>query len=267
MIRLAVRVQKADAELVLAELLVLAPGGVEEIDHDEFIEYAIYGARGEVPELPDVQAAVGSALVDVTTSEVVSDWHERWKQFHKPITISEQVHVRPPWHDRSDGNLVDIVVDPGQAFGTGAHPTTRLCLELLLKLDPGGALVDLGCGSGVLAIASQKLGWDPVIALDNDPAALEATARNAELNDSSFEIRRFDLRTEPLSTAPTIIANLLRPLLLELEQKLTAPPHQLIASGLLVHEADEISAAFAKRGLTERARLEEGDWAALLLTL
>lgn len=257
--------QRSEAELVLAELIVLAPNGVEEVDHGDFIEYAIYGAKGEVPELPDIQAAVGKALVDVTTSELEEDWHERWKQFHRPITIGERVHLRPPWSPPPPSELIDVVVDPGQAFGTGAHPTTRLCLELLLGIEPGGALVDLGCGSGVLAIAACKLGFDPVIALDNDPVALEATTVNAEDNDVALEVRQFDLRSEPITTAPTVVANLMRPLLLLLAEKLSSPPSDLIASGLLEHEADEVSSAFALRGMVERERRVEGEWAAVAL--
>nr|MBA3328229.1 50S ribosomal protein L11 methyltransferase [Solirubrobacterales bacterium] len=161
MIRLALRVERADAEVALAELLELAPGGVEEIDRGATIEYAVYGAAGELPALPDLRAAAGEALVEITTTEVADDWPQRWRDFHRPVTIGGRLHVRPPWADPpQDPGVHDIVVDPGQAFGTGAHDTTRLCLELLLELEPGGAAVDLGCGSGVLAIAAARLGWD-----------------------------------------------------------------------------------------------------------
>ena len=97
MIRLAIRVARADAEIALAELLVLAPAGVEEVDHGDTIEFAVYGAEGELPSLPDVRAAAGAALIEVTTTLVADDWASRWRDFHVPVTIGERVHVRPPW--------------------------------------------------------------------------------------------------------------------------------------------------------------------------
>jgi ribosomal protein L11 methyltransferase len=172
MIRLAVRVRRADAEVVLAELLELTPGGVEEVDVDAgTVEYAVYGAPGELPELGDLQAAAGAALVQVSTSEVADDWEQRWRAFHRPLVLGSALTVRPPWEAAGTTEL-DVVIDPGRAFGTGAHATTALCLELLLlQVGPGseaarGTCVDLGCGSGVLAIVAARLGFAPVIALD-----------------------------------------------------------------------------------------------------
>ncbi len=270
MIRLAVRVDRAHAEIALAELLELAPSGVEEVDCGAVVEYAVYGPPGELPALPDLEAAVGGALVEVTTSELPDDWSERWKQFHVPLVLGDRLAVRPPWESEL-GAAVEIVIDPAQAFGTGSHATTRLCLELLLELADGapdaarGPLLDLGCGSGVLAIAAAKLGYDPVLAVDYDPLSVEATAANAAVNDVALDARRVDVRTDPIPVAPTVLANLLRPLLLDYARTLTDPPDTLIASGLLVNEADEIAAAFTRHGLHERARRERGEWAALLL--
>jgi ribosomal protein L11 methyltransferase len=266
MIRLAVRVRREQAELVLAELLELAPGGVEETDRDDgTIEYAVYGAPGELPELPDLKAAAGGALVDISTEQVAEDWEQRWRQFHRPLVIDRRLTVRPPWEPSGDTEL-DLVIDPGQAFGTGAHATTRLCLELLLELpERSGSFVDLGCGSGVLAIAAARLGFDPVVALDFDPAAVEATLENAGRNHVELEVRRFDLRSEQVPRAGTVAANLLAPLLLEWAQWAEQLPPRVIASGLLEHEGDRVAEAFAARGLIERARRSRGDWLALLL--
>ena len=261
MIRLALRVRREDAEAALAELLALVPAGVEEVDLGERVEYAVYGAPGELPDLPDLRAAAGDALVEVTTTEVADDWADRWRAFHRPVEIGP-LRVRPPWAEARDER--DIVIDPGQAFGTGGHETTRLCLELLTEREPGGALVDLGCGSGVLAIAAARLGWSPVLALDFDPLAVEATVENARVNGADVEARRFDLRDEPAPAAGTIVANLLRPLLLEVART-GVRAETLIASGLLRHEADEVAAAFAAHDLVERERRAQGDWAAVLL--
>jgi ribosomal protein L11 methyltransferase len=271
-IRLALRVRRADAEVVLAELLELAPAGVEERDVSAgVVEYAVYGAPGELPALPELRAAAGGALVDVATTEVADDWSERWRAFHEPVTVDGRVHVRAPWHDApaAGSGVLDVVIDPGQAFGTGAHATTRLCLELLLELDPWGAVVDLGCGSGVLAIAAAKLGFGPVLGVDHDPLAIDATRENARVNGVRVEARRYDLtRDGPAPAAPTVLANLLGPLLRRLAEtgfEGGVRPGALIASGLLATEADEIAAAFARRGLAERSRRTDGEWAALLL--
>ncbi len=267
MIRLAVRVRRADAELVLAELLELAPGGVEEADVDaDVVEYAVYGAPGELPELPDLRAAAGGALVEIQTREVADDWADRWRAFHRPLAIGP-LYVRPPWEPPCDGAL-DVVVDPGQAFGTGAHHTTRLCLEFLVELEAGGAFADLGCGSGVLALAAARLGWAPVLAVDHERESGAATADNAAANSVEIEVRRFDLlRDGPAPSAPTAVANLLRPLLLAVARAGFADgvPRTLIASGLLHHDADEVAAAFARHGLHERDRRASGEWTALLL--
>ena len=264
MIRLAVRVRREDAEVALAELLDLAPGGVEEVDADPthpYVEYAIYGAPGELPALPDLRAAAGHALVEVATSEVADDWSERWRAFHQPVEVGP-LFVRPPWVPARDG-LLDVVVDPGQAFGTGGHHTTRLCLELMLGLPAAGSFADLGCGSGVLAIAAARLGFDDIVALDFDPLAVEATQANARVNGVRLDVRRWDLRDEPAPAADAVVANLLRALLLDL--RFAPPPRALVASGLLIAEADEAAAALAAHGLVEVERRSAGEWSALLL--
>jgi ribosomal protein L11 methyltransferase len=265
-IRLAVRVRRDQAELVLAELLDLAPSGVEEVDAGpDVVEYAVYGAPGELPALPDLEASAGPALVEVVTTKIADDWSQRWREFHRPVLIGDRLTVRPPWEAPTTSSI-DLVIDPGQAFGTGAHPTTRLCLEILLELpSAGGAFVDLGCGSGVLAIAAARLGYAPVLALDNDPASVAATAENAAANGVLLEVRRFDLRAEDIPAADTVTANLLGPLLRSWAPRLAAPPARLIASGLLVAEADGIAESFAAAGLRETDRRVLGEWGALVL--
>jgi ribosomal protein L11 methyltransferase len=265
MIRLALRVRGEQAELVLAELLELAPAGVEEVELGcGIVEYAVYGAPGELPELPDLRAAAGGALVEVRTEEVADDWGERWKAFHHPLRLGNRLEVRPPWEPGA-GAEVELVIDPGQAFGTGAHATTRLCLEALLELPAGGPFADWGSGSGVLAIAAAKLGWDAVLACDHDPLSVEATAANAAVNGVELTVERVNLREAPGPWAPTVAANLMRPLLLRVAELLDEPPQRMILSGLLADEGDEIAAAFAARGLRERDRRVLGEWGALVL--
>ncbi len=261
MLRLAVRVRREDADIALAELLALAPGGVEEVDDGDVVEYAVYGAAGELPALPALRAAAGEALVDVSTSEVADDWDTRWREFHRPVVVGP-LRLRAPWHGLGSADALDVVIDPGQAFGTGAHPTTRLCLEALCDVAPTGGLVDVGCGSGVLAIAAARLGWAPVLGLDHERESVEATTENAAVNGVGIEVRRHDLREGPVPAAPTVVANLLRPLLLALT--FTVSPRTLVAGGLLAHEGDEIAAAMARHGLRARRRLEREGWIAVM---
>jgi len=289
LIRLAVRCSPAQAEIVLAELTVLAPNGVEEERGDGYVEYAIYGGEGELPELGEIEAAAGDGLVEVVATEVPDDWADRWQDFHKPLLVGERLWLRPSWEAAREG-AIDVVVDPGQAFGTGAHPTTRLCLELLLELaaagEANGPLTDLGTGSGVLAIAAAKLGWDPVRGYDHEAPAIAAAADNAAANGVEIDLERTNLREGLPELAPTVVANMTAPILKVVAEMLGAggsrgrtrwsnsgeapsspppAPTTLVLSGLLPGELDEVADAFLPAELVESERRRDGDWAALLL--
>jgi ribosomal protein L11 methyltransferase len=300
-IRLAVRVSREHAEHALAELLELAPAGVEEVQLDDHrVEYAVYGPPGELPSLPDLNALAGDTPIEVSTSEIADDWHERWKDFHKPVLVTSPSHggpaqqhdapeipsllIRPPWEpapvQSSAEPALELVIDPGQAFGTGGHASTRLCLGLLLELAGEdrrrGAVLDVGTGSGVLAIAAAKLGYGPLLGLDNEAPSVTAAHENALVNGVELQTAPYDLREDILpwlgeaEQAPPepvlLLANLLRPLLLLLARALATRPAHLIAGGLLREQLDEVSAAFSERvGLIERARRTEGEWGALWL--
>jgi ribosomal protein L11 methyltransferase len=290
LIRLAVRCAPEQADLVLAELTVLAPNGVEEERGPGYVEYAIYGGEGELPELGDLDAAVDGGRIEVSATEIPDDWADRWRDFHKPLLVADRLWLRPSWEPPREG-AIDVVVDPGQAFGTGAHPTTRLCLEFLCELEAageaGGELVDLGTGSGVLAISAAKLGWSPIRAYDHEPAAIEAVAANAKANGVDLQLERMNLRERLPDLASTVVANMTAPILTAVASQLATvegsrgvtrrslpnlateghppAPATLICSGLLLGEQDEIAAAFAAIGLSEDERRQDGDWAALLL--
>ena len=252
----------------MAELSALAPNGFEEEQGADYVEFAVYGAEGELPDLGGVAAKAGEGTVEVTATKVPDDWADRWQDFHQPLLVAGRVWVRPSWAPVRDGSI-DVVIEPGRAFGTGAHPTTRLCLEMLVGLlDEGmatGPLTDLGTGSGVLAIAAAKLGWEPVWAFDHEPASLAAAEENATANGVNLGLQRINLRQQMPDLAPTVIANLTAPLLGQvaagLEQR--QPPRHLVCSGLLREEAEEVAAAFARAGLRERTRAQEGDWASI----
>jgi ribosomal protein L11 methyltransferase len=286
-IRLAVKCAPEQAELVLAELVVLAPNGVEEERGPGYVEYAIYGGEGELPELGEMDAALGAGRVEVSATEVPDDWADRWRDFHQPLLVGERLWLRPSWEPPREG-AIDVVVDPGRAFGTGAHPTTRLCLELLLELEAigeaHGPLTDLGTGSGVLAIAAAKLGWSPVSGYDHESSAIEAAAANATNNAVQLQLEQINLRERLPELARTTVANLTAPILLAIASQLSGDrgrgqaslpavarltpspiPSTLVCSGLLPTELDGVSEAFATAGLTESDRRRDGDWAALAL--
>ena len=176
-----------------ARLLDLHPEGFEESDG----ELAVY-----TDELGEER--LRAAFDDVSSSPVEPGWEERWREFHRPVWVGP-LWIGPSW-EHPPADAVSVVIDPGRAFGTGAHPTTRLCLEFLLELERG-SLLDLGCGSGVLAIAGAKLGFDPVVALDLEESAVEAARRNARANAVEIEIGRSDVLAAELPPADVAVAN------------------------------------------------------------
>lgn len=316
MLRRAVRVGREDADVVLARLTEVAPLGVEEGDVDGLVEFALYGDADALPSEQALRALLGDAVATIVDSAVGDDWDVRWMTFHEPLLVADRIWVRPPWADPYAGDLPgvrDLVIDPAQAFGTGGHDTTRLCLELLVALADEddarvglasagttdgadaadgrvgvtrdadgqgltrGPVLDLGCGSGVLAVAAALLGWGPVHGVDNEPPSVAATVENAQANDVVVTATEFDLlRDGPAGMPaemvadgrpPLVLANVLRPLLLRVAGDGFADPqpHAVIASGLLVHEVDAIVRAFAPLGFVEAERRESGDWAAVLL--
>lgn len=246
MYRHAVRVPAAAAEEARARLAELAPAGWEEVDHGDAVTFAVYGERGLRPVL---QRSFGA----VSTTPVASGWQQRWRAFHRPVVVGP-LWIGPPW-ESAPPDLRRLVIDPGRAFGTGAHATTRLCLELLLAQQPC-SVADLGCGSGVLAIAAAVLGFAPVVALDADDAAVEETTRNARANGVELAVQRADVRVDPLPTAQLALANLERALLPAVAARF--PGTLLIASGYLA--ADDVHL----RGWRSVERRIAGGWVAEL---
>jgi ribosomal protein L11 methyltransferase len=280
-IRLALRCRAEQAGAVLAELLEVAPSGVEEVSapggREGLVEYAVYGAAGELPDIGAFEAHAGEALVEVETEEVPDDWDERWKRFYFPVLVAGRIYVRPPWEQPAQrGGVEEVVIDPGGAFGTGTHPTTRMCLQLMLEVPAKAAakaglrdsrsFCDLGCGSGVLSIAAAKLGFEPVLGVDADRAAIEESDRNARANYVELELRHMDLRREPPPVADVAAANLTAPLLEAVARGWAGAerPGALIASGILREEADRVAGVLAEAGFAEQRRLVSGDWAALV---
>jgi ribosomal protein L11 methyltransferase len=271
LVRLGIRVRRERADIALAALLSLFPGGMEETEPDgDEVEYAVYAPRGELPATGEIRDRLGDALVGVTQTDVAPGWERRWHEYLRPVEVSSgsrRLRVRPPWLPAggSEGEL-EVVIDPGEQFGAGTHPTTQLCLELLLALDPEGGLCDWGAGTGVLAITAARLGFSPVDAVELLPDAIATIERNAAANGVVVGAHAADLAAGDAPWAPTVAANLTLDLLQAIAARgLERPPERMIASGVLAGRAGEVADAFARHGLVEAERRVLGDWAAVLL--
>jgi ribosomal protein L11 methyltransferase len=182
---------------------------------------------------------------------VEEGWEDRWRAFHRPVRVGP-LWVGPPW-EQPDERSTAVVIDPGRAFGTGGHATTRLCLELLLEV-PRGSLLDVGCGSGVLSIAAAKLGFEPVHALDLDPQAIEATMRNAAANGVAVDARVADAVDSELPETANAVVNVELALDGRIAPRLGC--ERVITSGYLASESLELP------GYRREDRRDAEGWAA-----
>jgi ribosomal protein L11 methyltransferase len=226
---------------------------------------------GRIQPLPDVQY----------NPIQPADWAEAWKQHYHPIAIGRRLMIVPAWLENPQPGRLPIRIDPGMAFGTGTHPTTQLCLEIVeetLAASPAGSLtvIDLGCGSGILSIAALKLGARRVLGVDIEAEALDAARQNSALNGvaaslelgqgSLAEIRRGDFG---LQAARLVLANILAPILIRLLDEglgaLLESGGELVLSGILEEQVADVLAAAARNGLQLADRRQIADWAALVL--
>lgn len=211
-------------------MLELFPDGFEEADRPGVLELVAYTDAAGATRL-------WRAFGEYSWSEVPEDWQHRWREFHRAVRVGP-LWVGPPWLE-APPDATAVVIDPGRAFGTGAHPTTQLCLGLLIDLaGRAGSLLDIGCGSGVLSIAGRKLGFDPVTALDHDPVTLEAAAANARANDVSIELNLAEALEDALPPADTAVANISATAIEAVTGRVTAK--RVITSGYLATDRPEV---------------------------
>jgi ribosomal protein L11 methyltransferase len=227
------------AEDERARWVELFPHGFEERETPGGLELAGYAER--------VPPELAGAAVD----EVELGWEHSWRAFHTGARIG-RLWVGPPWEPAPAGVLA-VVIDPGRAFGTGAHATTRLCLELLLERPPG-SLLDVGCGSGVLSIAAAKLGFGPVVAIDHDPQAVESTLANAAANGVEVDARLVDATVDPLPPSEVAVANVALAPVEAVAPRLDAST--LLSSGYLSRDDPRLP------GWRRAERRVAGEWAA-----
>ncbi|HEU5489872.1 MAG TPA: 50S ribosomal protein L11 methyltransferase [Gaiellaceae bacterium] len=244
---MTVRVPAAEAETAAARLLERFPGGLEERAADDRTELAVFTDE-------DGEADVRKGFADVSTERVEPGWEDRWKEFHRPVSAGG-LWIGPPWIEPPAGQPA-VVVDPGRAFGTGAHPTTRACIALLARLDRG-SLLDAGCGSGVVAVAAARLGFAPVAAIDVDEVAVEIARETAHANGVEVTAFRADVLLDELPLADVVVANIELAIVEQLLQR--------VASSIAVTSGYLQSETPTERGWTRIDRVELDGWAADVL--
>ena len=251
LVRHTVTIAATEYEQTLGDLLDSFPFGFEEEREGTVIRISAYLPVGDELQLP----AGYSAAVEA----VASGWRESWRAFHQPVQIGG-FWIGPPWREADAPVACErISIEPAMAFGTGAHGSTRATIELLLSLGSGTRpLVDIGCGSGVLSIVAARLGYGPIMSLDRDSDAVEATLENARRNGVELTVRCLDALYEPLPRAPLALANLQLEILEPLFER-DGLPDSVIVSGLLLEEE------FAPRGWRSLATRERDGWRAELL--
>lgn len=235
-------------------------------------------ARAYIDELKslDLPFDVGSLAVSVRTVDE-EDWANNWKKNYKPLAIGKRLLVVPSWEDVVEaGERTKLVLDPGMAFGTGSHQTTRMCLELLEEaVHDGDELIDLGCGSGILSIAGLLLGASRAVAVDIDPVARDIAAENAQRNGIDFNnysvyigdvLTDESVRREIFGSYDVVVANIVADVIIALApfaKRLAHIGAPFITSGIIAERKDDVVAALEKAGFTVERTLRMDDWVAI----
>ena len=230
------------------------------------VDATLTQVKAKLLELP---AAASSFLVNTLAEE---DWAESWKQHYQPINVTEKLRILPSWLEKSKNpNVVEILLDPGMAFGSGTHETTRLCLQLLEKyISVDSRVIDIGCGSGILAIASAKLGAQSVYGADLDEMAIIRAKENAVLNGCDFLLETNHLMTGVASLAwqpNLIIANILAPIIISMLPEvwtILEIGDLFICSGIIAEEEALVTEALVKEGFKIVEILLEKGWIAIV---
>jgi ribosomal protein L11 methyltransferase len=253
---------RADAfDDVLDVLLPALPQGVHRSAGPAgTLKLAIYDPPVPLPEL-------GDALLSVTEDEAPDEPVERRLRYLEQTPVAGRVIVRPSNGKRVPEGMLDVIVDsPEGAFGSGNHPTTVMCLELLLEMEPGGGFADLGCGAGVLAITAALLGFAPVLAIDHEPTGVEATLRNAAANAVEVEAHQADLLEIPPPPVETFAANVPPKVHAHIAANLPRDVEHVIVSGVAGRHLEQVVAGYAQAGVVQvAARTGQGGWNAVLL--
>jgi ribosomal protein L11 methyltransferase len=238
-------------ESLLDVVLALLPGGVRSEDDDEFVAYS--GAP-----FPDAVLDATGGVVE----EVPADWKQR--KMSAGVVIGP-VCIRSPFDRESDAPIEVVVERRGSAFGSGSHPTTQMCVALLLELEAGGAVADLGCGVGTLAIVAAKLGYEPVVGVDRVPVAIEVANENAARNGVAASFAVADLAVDDVPLAPLLLVNAPPPVHERVAAAVDASVRHVIVSGIVSHEVEDVVQGYAGFEVAKGLGTED-EWIALRLS-
>jgi ribosomal protein L11 methyltransferase len=262
-----VTVAAADAELALVEACARVGSGCRERSGpggEVMLDFWV-PASSACPVALEEHLAVCGIAAGVEAQPEGDEWRTAMLSFHRPVEVAGLLLVRPPW-EAPRPPLLDVEIDPGMAFGTAQHATTRNCLEMLARLPIGGAVLDAGCGTGVLSIAARRLGFDDVFAFDADPLAVDATIANARRNGVALTVARRTIGADRLPAAEVLLANLTGSVLCALAPALPSPaPRRVVASGLRPEEVAGVHAAFAAIGVGPVREVRDEGWSTLLM--
>ena len=266
--RLSFRIPAGAREDVLDGVLLLLPAGiVERPVSEEVVELSSVGAA--LPEPDALRAASPVPLDELAVEEVPADWRERRRRFGGgAVLISDRLLVRSPHDPPAPEGLLEVVIERGgSGFGSGSHPTTQMCLGLLLGMEPTGGAADFGCGVGVLAIAAAKLGWAPVVAVDRVPIAIEVARENVERNAVNVECAVADLAVDDVPLAPLLLVNAPPPVHARVVASATPEVRHVIVSGIVAEEVEAVLTGYRSVGFeVVNALGTEDEWIALRLS-
>lgn len=276
-IEFTITIPDISREAVLNRVMELGSLGTVERGGD-YVAYFPADADGEViaGALEAFRQVLASSGLDpgisyTWTGLPSQDWNESWKKTFSPISVGRRLSILPPWEEVPAGRI-GIIVDPGMAFGTGHHETTRTCLELIEEWAPvlqGSRFLDIGAGTGILAIAAVELGFSDAVGLDTDPLAVEAASRNAALNRlDNITILPGDI-TAVAGIYGMIAANLISGILIRIAREISlrlSPQGIAVLSGMLAGQEDDVIRAAGHAGMVLREKHCDGKWVTLVMT-
>jgi ribosomal protein L11 methyltransferase len=264
--RIALRVEADAVESVLDRLLPQLFDGVHVgPPRDGHVELVAYELSRPLPDARVLRELAGPSLVGLQAGEAPDDWRERRRRAGRGVGIGGRIWLRSPLDPAPERGLIDVVIERGVAFGTGAHPTTRMCVALLLDIEPEGAFADIGCGTGALAIVAAKLGFAPVDAVDRSAEFVAAARANMHGNGVDVLVRELDVTGAAAPPAPVVAANVPAEIHAAISATLAAATRIVIASGITPAQCRAVVAGYAQHGFFVAEERSESGWLALRL--